>query len=296
MGCEQYRAILKSVEDDTDFEYAINQVILECCLEPGIRMEHYTIIDRFILLLQLKIHSHTSHMKLTRICEKCEDSNDFMIDLNAVIESLATTVDRSFKEEFQAGSTIVICDTPYVSALDSASPVDRTDLDTRLTQYLYSFIQSWEIHDMLIDFNTLTRDEKHTVCGRIPFEVLNRIKREYIDPIHTTLRDLLLITHRCGGCGDELKVGFDINNMTDACRILFRDDSAINVLSLYANVSSQCHFDFNFYKNLTPAELTLLYTSLSTKEKPPEDTGEKDFLEEYRGESKGMVESPSEFA
>ena len=295
MKCEQYRAILKSVDDDNDFDFVLNQVILQCCQEPDVRLEQYTIIDRFVLLLQLKIHSHTSHLKLTRICEKCQEETQFNIDLNKVIEDLATTIDKPFRQEFQSGGTTVLCDIPYVCALDEPSPVDRNDLDARLTQYLYSFIQSLEIHEHDIDLNTLARDQKHTVCGSLPFEILNRIKREFIDPIHATLKDLLLITHRCGECGDELKVGFDIHNMTDACRILFRDDSAINVLSLYANVSSQCHFDFNFYKNLTPAELLLIYNSLSSKEKPPEDPGEKDFLEEYRGGPKGMVESPSEF-
>lgn len=295
MKCEQYRAILKSVDEDADFDFTINQVILQCCQDPEVRLDQYTIIDRFILLLQLKIHSHTSRMKLTRICEKCQEETEFIIDLNSVIENLSTALDRPFKQVFRSGNTEVSCDIPYVCAFNEYSPMDRSDLDARLVQYLYSFIQSLEIHEHFIDLNTLTRKEKYTVCGALPFQLLSRIKSEYIDVIHTTLKDLLLITHRCGGCGDELKVGFDIHNMTDACRVLFRDDSAINILSLYANVSSQCHFDFNFYKNITPAELVLLHNSLSTKETPPEDTGERDFLEEYRSESKGMVESPSEF-
>jgi hypothetical protein len=87
--------------------------------------------------------------------------------------------------------------------------------------------------------------------------------------------------------------------MTDAIKVLFKDDSAINMLGQYANVSSKCHFDYGFYKNITPLELSIVYDMVVQSEASPEDkektNKEIDLFEQYRSETEGMVETPSEF-
>jgi hypothetical protein len=55
--------------------------------------------------------------------------------------------------------------------------------------------------------------------------------------------------------------------------------------------------DFNFYKNISPNELKILNKMIENSNKNTESPEPKqmDFFEQYREQTKGMQESPSEF-
>jgi hypothetical protein len=299
INCEQFRNLLKTIEDDIEFEFSIIQLLTTNLFDKSINLADMTIIDKFVILLQLKIHSCSPKLTLTRSCEKCETKTSTTLDLNNIINELAQSIDRSFTQSFSSNSLIVTCDIPSIK-LENDDEFGKKDFDKKLDNYLYSFIKNIMIGEQIINLDKMSQMEKISICECISFETMMDIKMNYIDNLHNIFRKLLLVKIKCGNesCGDELQMNFDINNMNDVIRVLFRDTSAVNVLGQYANLSTNCHLDFSFYKNISPAELEIIGGMIEKNEEAaPEAQSNRDInlFDKYRMESEGMVENPSEF-
>lgn len=300
IDCEQYRDILKSVDDDSDFEYNINYILQNNCCSKEFLLKDHTIIDRFVILLQLKIHSCGSKLNLTRICDKCDTKTDFSIDLNQLIDELAKNIDCSFEKNFQINDFSVLCDVPCVGNQDSHQ-FDKTDLNKRIDFYLYSFIKSLRIGEKTINLDNFDFDQRNQICGNLPFSYINTIKEFYVDQIHKIFSDCMIKETICSNkeCADILSIKFDFTSMTDVMKLLFRDSNNVNILSQYANLSMNCHFDYDFYKNVCPAELMILDNLVrnSMKKEQQEQNSNQDInmFEQYKLNEPNMVESKSEF-
>lgn len=299
--CEQYRNVLKSIEDSDNFNYFTNQIILQNFVDSHdiySQGKSLTLIDKFIIILQLKVYSCNTSLKLTRECSKCGGKTDFTIDLNKLIDSLAPVVDRSFKKIVSVGTYTVECDIPNISM---ALSTDNLTDDQKLNRYLYSFIRDINFNNSKLLLNTRPEEEKFRICQSIPYKVTYAVKTQFVDNIHNIFKELMFFKTRCKekSCGDELEIKFDVLNIDDIIKILFRDSNNINILQQYAAISHQCHFDYNFYKNICPAELETLYNMIieSTKNDNQEQNTNQDIdlFQQYRSQTEGMVESDSEF-
>ena len=301
INCEQYREILKSIDDDFEFDFTLNQLLMTNMYDKTVNLEEFTVIDRFVMLLQLKIHSCDSMLNLVRACEKCKTQTTFSIDLNKFIDSLAKSIDQSFEKVFQFDTMRLILDVPSIK-LNDEFIFDREDFSKRLDFYLYSFIKSLYLYDTDVELDKRPNDEKIAICQDIPLEVMMKVKTEYIDPLHKIFQDLLIVRVQCSNdkCKDELEMHFDVTNMTDVTKILFRDSSSINLLAQFANVSSTCHFDHGFYKSICPAELNIISNMVKKgneeESAPPPADQDTNLFDQYPLDSAGMVESPSEFS
>lgn len=300
INCEQYRCILKSLDDDYEFDFALNQLLIQNLYDKFIQITEFTVIDKFVIFLQLKIHSCDSKLKLTRVCQKCEAKTSFAIDLNQFIDSLAKSIDRPFEQTFDFGTTQITCDVPSIQ-LNEDYLFDREDFGQRLDTYLYSFIQTLYLNGQKVELSRLSFLDKTKICQTLPFRIISTIKEQFIDSLHRMFQELLVVKVACSNdkCKDELVMNFDINNMTDVTRILFHDTSAISLLSQIANISTNCHLDYSFYKHICPAELDILAGMVSESNKQPEQqqstNNEINMFDKFSLETEGMVETPSEF-
>lgn len=301
INCEQYRDILKSVEDSDNFNYYTNKLLTENITDQySLLRDGFTptLIDKFIIMLQLKAYSCNTNLSLTRECSKCATKTDFVIDLNKLIDNLAPVVDRSFKKTITVGSYSVVCDIPSINLNPNAEVF--TD-DQKLNRYLYSFISDISLSDNKLLLPTRPDDEKFRICQSLPYNVTYAVKTQFVDDIHNIFKELLFFKTKCNDkkCGDELEIKFDILNIDDIVKLLFRDSNNTNMLQQYASVSNHCHFDYSFYKSICPAELETLYnmiTESSKSDNAEENTNQDiDLFQQYRSQTQGMVESESEF-
>lgn len=299
INVEQYRNILKSIDDDSDFEYSINNLINCNSIDDSFSIKDITIIDRFTILLQLKIHSCGSILNLTRICDKCQEKTNFSLDLNDLIEKLSTKIDCSFEKQYKLEFLQVLCDVPLVE--DSILQFNKNDLGERIDFYMYSFIKKLYINEKTINLHEFSTQDRVKICNNIPFSCINTIKGEYIDKIHDIFSDLLIKDAECSNkkCKDILSIKFDISSLTDVAKLLFRDSSNTSILAQYANMGMNCHFDFEFYKNICPAELNIIESlvkkSVNTSEENKKTNNEINMFEQYSLNQDEMVETPSEF-
>jgi hypothetical protein len=299
LNCEQFRNILKVLEEEQEFDFILNDILEKNLYDSFYKIEDFTVIDKFIIYLQLRIRSCGPNLNLVRICDKCNEKTKLNINLNSIIDKLAPVVDRSFQKTFTFVNSEIECDLSYISRNDN-SQYDRSDYNKRLDHYLFSFIKNMKFlnNDIKIDFRNLDETSKSQICEAIPFEIINTIKNEYIDKINETLYNTLFIDNVCKNqnCKSIFSVNLDINNINDIIRIFFSDSSALNILVKYINLSSTSHLDFSFYKNISPLELDILAKMMEDNQKEePSSNKEIDLFEEYRSQTDGMQQTQSEF-
>lgn len=294
MTCEQYRDILKNIDDSYDFNFCLNQILSNNMFDKSINIGNYTIIDKLLLFLQLRIYSCGSALNLTSKCDKCDSSTDFTVDLNNILDYLSPILDRSFNQTFQLGTIKITCNLPIITFDEYM--ISPNSIDERIDLYMFSFFRSMSIGDNVINLNELSVDEKNSICAELPFNLIYSIKNEYIEKIHEILKNAIVIRNTCKtkSCGEKLALNIDIQNMNDIIKIFFRDENAISILSKYANVSHNCNFGFEAFKNISPLELNLLY-NMETKQEAPEPEKSVNLFDEYGFDDHQMVESPSEF-
>ena len=171
LNCEQFRSIVKVIDDEPEFDFIIKDTLQKLIYDKEINIEDFSILDLFTIYLQLKIRSCGPKLKLTSICTKCDSKSNINIDLNNLINSLATHIDRSFESSFSYNNISVTCDVPYVNVREeNFSTV--TDINKNIDNYLYSFIKGLTINNNYIDLKNLKFDEKINICQNLPFNIL----------------------------------------------------------------------------------------------------------------------------
>jgi hypothetical protein len=299
LNCEQFRNILKVIDEEQELDFILTDILEKNIYGSFYKIEDFTVIDKFIIYMQLRIRSCGPNLNLVRICDKCDEKTKININLNNITNKLAPVVDCSFQKTFTFLNSEIECDLSYISRNDN-SEYDRSDYNKKLNKYLFSFIKTMRFlnSDIKIDLRNLDEISKNQICEAIPFEIINTIKNEYIDKINETLYNTLFIDSVCKNekCKSVFSVNLDINNINDIIRILFSDSSAINILVKYINLSSTSHLDFNFYKNISPLELNILAKMMEDSQKDePSNNREMNLFEEYRSQTEGMEQTPSEF-
>lgn len=298
ISSEQYREISKCIDDDEDFEYATNNLLLENSKDL-LDIHHLTIIDKFVLLLQLKIHSCGSILELTRICDKCKEKTNFSVDLNDLITNLSNKIDCSFEEEYEFPNIKVICDVPLVST--DFFQHDKNNVIDRINLYLFSFIKKIIVDGKTVELYKFFFNERMKICSTLSLQIVNHIKENYIEKLHSLFSDMLITNTVCSNdkCKDVLYIKFNINSLIDVNKFLFRDASNSSILSQYINLSMNCHLDYNFYNNICPAELNiiekLVNNSLKKPEKQEKSNNDINMFEQYKLKDQQMIENPSEF-
>ena len=298
LNCEQFRNIIKVLEEESEFDFVLNDILEKNLYNSEYKINDFTVIDKFVIYLQLRIRSCGPNLNLVRICDNCDEKTNLNINLNSIIDNLAPVVDKSFQKIFTFSNSEIECDLSYISQDDNMD-YNRSDYNKRLDRYLFSFIKKMKFDNgVVVDFRNVDENSKNKICEAIPFEIINKIKNEYIDEINENLYNTLFINSVCKNqnCKSPFSVNLDINNINDLIRILFSDTSALNILIKYINLSSTSHLDFSFYKNISPLELEILVKMISDSQKEEQSSNRDiNLFEDYRSQTDGMIESPSEF-
>lgn len=303
LSCEQYKQIHQTIDDD-DFSFVLNRILINNHY-GDIDITKISTIDRFVIFLYLKIYSCGKTLSITRTCDKCQTPTKKDFDLNGMLDVLAPVIDRNFETEFPVsidqGSYSLVCDIPPISH-DELFEYDSISED--IDNYLFTYLKKIKVNATGSEYDLMIgRDRNRVVYSNIPYKTMMQIKNEFIEPIHKDFMSILMMDIKCSNtkCGDEWKLNFVASNLADMIKIVYRDDSLENILSIMSNISGQCHFDYNFYKNLTPLELDIILSSLrrNNSEAPPvlptNEENDTDLFEQYREQTKGMVETTSEF-
>lgn len=299
INCEQYRNILKVLDEEEELDFVLSDTIRENLCSEKYTVSDFTVIDKFVIFIQLRIRSCGADLSLVRVCDKCGEKTSVKINLNKSIDALAPLLDKDFKQVFAFNGMQITCDVPPIKTQDNEER--KHTLDQRLNSGLFSFIQKIKISDNIVNLNDFSEDEKIAICENLPFPVINHIRLEYIDKINNSLFETMFINNICknNSCKEKFSLNLNIENMNEVIRVLFSDSTAVNVLIKYANVCAASHIGFDFFKNVSPSELNILSKLIEEENKrateSEQSNNEIDMFDQYRSSTTHMTETPSEF-
>lgn len=291
---DQYRCLLKVLDDPTEVEffYQLNQTIKNNLITP-FDVDLLTTIDRFIICVFLKMYSCSSHISLTRVCEKCKNSSTINLDLSKSIPVLAPKIDKKFLTSIQYEMYRCQVDIPTIKTeyeIFENSLIkneDRTSLDNVYDNYIISHIKTLNVEDNLVDFNALDLKSKKMVFSKLPAGLIDNIRNEFLTPIHESLVDISFMDMSCVGCKEKFDLKFQINFISDLIKIIFKDNSIGSLMMDVYNLGTAAHIDPNFLMQISPMEMGILvdYAKEINKQKS-ESKDEKQI---------DLFETPSEF-
>lgn len=290
----QYRGLLKVLDDLTEVEffYQLNQTIKDNLITP-FDVDLLTTIDRFIICVFLKMYSCSSHISLTRVCEKCKNSSTINLDLSKLIPVLAPKIDKKFSTVIQYEMYKCLVDIPTIKTEyeifenSLLKNEDKTSLDNVYDNYIISHIKTLDVNNSQIDFNALDLKTKKLIFSKLPAGLVDNIRNEFLTPIHESLADISFMDMSCAGCKEKFDLKFQINFISDLIKIIFKDNSIGSLMMDVYNLGSAAHIDPNFLMQISPMEMGILvdYAKEVNKQKS-ENKNEKQI---------DLFETPSEF-
>jgi hypothetical protein len=277
----QYRTILKNLNDDTnlDFLYNINQIIKDNLID-NFDYGHFTVFDRFVILIFFKILGLTPFLKLSRVCDKCENSETTSVDLNQLLNALGVYIDKSFKQKISSEDYPIqlICDVPtikqeYDHLLFLANKnVSTGTTDNNIDQHLYGYIRGLESNGVLINTDAKTPFERTIIFNKLPAFLILKMQKEYVSLVEESLNHILFLDLKCKKCKEPFEIKMEKNNVTFLLKLLFKDNSLENHLGEYYNISSVIHSGGEFLDRLSPKESHILFEYAKASQKGQSET------------------------
>ena len=268
LTCDQYRIILKNLDDDTDldFLYNLNEIIRHNIIDV-FDYTQFTIIDRFVIFLYFKILSSSPLLDLSKACEKCGKEDKIRINLNDLLDVLGPVIDRSFIQlvEYDNYPISIICDVPtiydeYNNLLFCANYNIKTDtLENNIEKYLFGYIKQLRYAGSLIELDKLTIQEKRVAVGKLPANMILKIRQEYLEPIFEQFKEVVFLDMKCKECDAPFELKLETNNINPLLKMFFRDNTLYNLLGEYFNIASVSHISNEFFNTCSPKELEVLH-------------------------------------
>lgn len=302
---EQHKCIIKILDDDDlEFISTLNEIIHEN-LVSEFDANRLTTLDRFIIFLSLKINSCGSEIVLSKKCDKCDEVTNVKMDLNMLVDNIAPNIDRKFTSYLQFEQFGAVCDIPTIKTeyeiytFNHLRNIEFRSFDFNLNNYVFSHITDITIGSQRINMNDIAHEHRMTILNKIPAGLTRKIQNEFLSVIHESVLDIDFLKIICKECKEEFEIKFDINNINDVLKVIYKDDSLENLLHTLINVSSQTYLG-SYIGKLSPLEVNSINKILQKSQKESEESQRNpkdiDLFTKYRDETSHMDESPSEFS
>ena len=299
---EQYRIILKNIDDDThlDFLYNLNKII-EQNLVDLFDYKKFTILDRFVIVLFFKILSYNASLDLVKECDKCEKEVRIRIDLNALLDNLGLTIDRSFKAIIATDNypLQIVCDVPTIEQeyenllYHQNNNLAINTTDKSIEKYLFGYIRYIINDTVIIDVDKLSIPERIAILEKIPISLILNIRNEFAEPLYQLFNQIIFLDLTCKECGTKFEIKMESDNMIFLLKMFFKDNTLTGLLSDYFNITSISHMGCGFLEGITPKETQILFgfakSTYKNSESKPESSNSIDLFA-------NAAQSPSEFA
>lgn len=311
LSWEQLRLIVKVIDESPiELIYQCNS-LLKSNLLGDFDYKKLTILDRFIIFLYLKIHSCGKNINLSKVCTQCQQTTKLQININQLIDQLATKIDRSFREliiyeNFTAECDIPTIDTEYQIYLNnmvltnSVKGVENEELNS----YVMSHITKLIIGDKRISLSKFSYNERLSILNGLPAGLFTAIYSNYITNIHNLVKDIEFLSIKCDNkqCKEEFSIKFDFSNINELLKIVYKDNTIESIFADFMVLSTKAHLNTDFLSRLSPAEIDIFLNiskqiDQQNKRDEAQENGhmEQDLFQQYNAETMNLQETSSEF-
>jgi len=251
---KQYKAIVKSnySEDDSSFVYHTNLV-----LENNINKEDYltlTVVDKALILLQLKAVSVGPDLKLKVKCEETEKEFEFTLPIDNLIKNFI--LNNSSKtiefENFSIQSSIVKAKDeqrfiePYVT---------NKDTETYFFHTVVSSIDSIRYKNKTVYFKDLSWEERVQLVTRLPSKLSSYIIKN-IAEVEKDVSQNKLISVRSPYTNKitlEMPLTTNVPSLVKFIKLVFTENLS-NLYTITYNLVNYGKFTGDYLDSITPIE------------------------------------------
>lgn len=307
LSSHDYSILLKALDDnDIDFSYTLNDIIKNNLIST-FDFSTLTTLDRFVIFLALKINSCGSMLVLSSNCPECSTKSTIEMDLNILVDNLGERIDRSFKKTIKENLFTICCDIPSIDQdykileYGALKNISKTSIDFLLDNHLVSHIKGINLGEHVIDMHGLSYEDQIVTANALPVKVVNAVRNSFLNDLHSLVSDFDFLKIKCSNkkCACEMEVKFDISNINDIIKIIYRDSTYLSLISEMVVVSDGTHLGGDFISNMAPIDVRKLAQQLnsanSAQHKDSNSSTEQDLFDEYANQTQGMQKSPSEF-
>lgn len=243
---KHYIVILKYIanEDNTGLERYMTQLIAELC---GLDTAKLNKIDKFCILLSLRITSIGPDVKLQLTCSKTGQEYGGTIDLYSVLQivsDLQSCKTKTFRMCENTLAEIGMPSTLYYGGIE-------TTTDT-VTDVINSLI----INDEKYDMSQLTLKEKNAVIDLLPGGNINKLIKHATN-LQKKFDNVVIFKdkspHDPESSMTEYKLGLYDNSMFEMIKLIYNT----HINNYYTNMYTLCDtmgFTAEYIENITPTE------------------------------------------
>lgn len=306
MSFEQYRCIIKILEDDDlEFISTLNEIMLEN-ITSKFDIDQLTTLDRFIIFLGLKINSCGKTISLSKKCDKCDKVTNVKMDLNQLVDNIAPNIDRKFTALLNYQNFSAVCDIPTIKneheiyIFNNLHNIDMHSLDFNLNNYIFSHISEIIVNQQVLNMQQLEYKDRLIILNKLPTGLIHEIQSIFLKDIHSSVLDIDFLKINCKDCNESFEIKFDITNINDILKIIYKDESVENMLHTILNVCIHGHLG-SYIESLSPMDVNSINKILQNANKkreddaPPVNPQDSDLFSQYRKETAHMQETPSDF-
>lgn len=271
----QYKTIIKSIynTDDVSFIYHTNS-LLEENLSKDVFL-NLTVLDKVLILLQLKAISVEPDFKLKVKCEDTKKEFDYTLPIDGLISSIelkncTKTVDiEGFTIEF---SLVKARDEQYF-----VEPyITNKDPELYFFHTVVSSIDAIKYKDKLVNFNEISWDERVELVSRLPAKLSNYIVNS-VSALEKIINQNKLISIKSPFTNKitlEVPLTTNIPSLIKFIKLIFTENLS-NLYTLTYNLINRAGFTGSYLDSITPIEMQIYWIYCQKQiEKESEQSGE----------------------
>jgi hypothetical protein len=250
-----YKDLVKSLynNDSTEFLYHLNLVIEH--VSPGILQEGLNVVDKIILLLQIRSICISPDLKLKATCP--DTGKEFECEIK--IEELVSKLENISYTKVVQHQNITITHS-IVKAIDEINFINI--LPDKLFSYqLASCIDLVILKETEVCFKQLQFEERLKIVENLPLSITTKVF-DSLTNVEKELSQLKLLAIQSPWTASNvvsLPVSTDTNVLLEFCKLIFNDD-LINLYKINLNLVYRANFTPEYVDNITPAEQLLYWT------------------------------------
>jgi len=274
----QYKTLVKSIysEDDESFIYHSNVIIQE-----NLNSDNYSeisVIDKVLILLQLKAISVEPDLKLKIKCEETKREFEHVAPIDSLIKGLVLTdcSKKVYIDDF-------IIDTSLIKAKDEhvflEKTLSSTDIEKLFFYTVVSSIDKVTYKNKTIDFTNIAWDERVQIISRLPSKlsasIIDNIKE--VEKTISQNKLLSVLSPYTNKIALELPLTTNIASLIRFIKLVYTENLT-NLYTISYNLINRAGFSGDYLDSITPVESQVYWIYCQKqmqKESEQENSNEK---------------------
>ena len=256
-------ALSKTNDDIIEFVYHLNVLLKSLMVDDDYKFEELTLIDKYVLAVQLRIHCMGESMQMVSRCQTCEEDTNISIDANEFITKNIQLLERDYSKTFTHDAYTVTCQIPRIGhEYNTLLSMKQLDISKDEPENILEYQTLAHIKEVTIGnvtFNPINHsiEDSMKILRNLPIHLMTTVQRNFLFPLRDEFQNKIFTfnckTENCEPIIMDLSTG----TINQILKMLY-NDSPSNIIREIYYLSVNSHINPEFCMNITPIERQLM--------------------------------------